>query len=187
MSDQKNPQDTPAKPHDMPAKPRDMIVSSRHLATEEGWPSSEFEYGLILAYNGFARWMGRCTVAAGYSGLTTLEILVLHHIYHRSRKKRLSDICFQLNIEDTHTVNYALKKLQKAKLIEGEKVGKELFYSVTEQGSALCDKYREVREQCLVESLKHIENMPKDLHETATVLRTLSGLYDQASRAASSL
>jgi len=180
MSDPKIPQDTPAKP-------RDMIVSSRHLATEEGWPSSEFEYGLILAYNGFARWMGRCTVAAGYSGLTTLEILVLHHIYHRSRKKRLSDICFQLNIEDTHTVNYALKKLQKAKLVEGEKVGKELFYSVTEEGSALCDKYREVREQCLVESLRHIENMPKDLHETATVLRTLSGLYDQASRAASSL
>jgi predicted MarR family transcription regulator len=177
----------PKSPQDTPAKPRDMIVSSRHLATEEGWPSSEFEYGLILAYNGFARWMGRCTVAAGYSGLTTLEIVVLHHIYHRSRKKRLSDICFQLNIEDTHTVNYALKKLQKAKLVQGNKVGKELFYSTTEEGGALCDKYREVREQCLVESLKHIDGLPKDLHETATVLRTLSGLYDQASRAASSL
>ena len=51
----------------------------------------------------------------------------------------------------------------------------------------MCEKYREVREQCLVENLKHIENLPKDLSETATVLRTLSGLYDQASRAASSL
>ncbi|MDF1609590.1 winged helix DNA-binding protein [Hoeflea sp. YIM 152468] len=180
MTEQKPPQATSTKP-------QDMIVSSRHLATEEGWQSSEFEYGLILAYNGFARWVGRCMVAAGYSGLTTLEILVLHHINHRSRKKRLSDICFQLNIEDTHTVNYALKKLQKAKLVYGNKVGKELFYSVTAEGEALCIKYREVREQCLVDNLKHIENMPKDLRETATVLRTLSGLYDQASRAASSL
>ena len=177
----------PTPPEDTSEKPQGMIVSSRHLATEEGWRSSEFEYGLILAYNGFARWIGRFTVAAGYNGLTTLEILVLHHIYHRSRKKRLSDICFQLNIEDTHTVNYALKKLQKAKLVTGDKVGKELFYSVTKDGEALCEKYREVREQCLVENLKHIENLPKDLSETATVLRTLSGLYDQASRAASSL
>lgn len=177
----------PKNSQDKSAKPQEMIVSSHHLATEDGWRSSEFEYGLILAYNGFARWIGRCTQAAGYSGLTTLEILILHHIYHRSRSKRLSDICFQLNIEDTHTVNYALKKLQKAKLILGDKVGKEIFYSVTGDGEALCEKYREVREKCLVENLKHIDNLPKDLSDTATALRTLSGLYDQASRAASSL
>ncbi|MCY0096045.1 winged helix DNA-binding protein [Hoeflea ulvae] len=168
-------------------RPSDMIVSSRHLATEDGWRSSEFEYGLILAYNGFARWIGRCMVASGYDGLTTLEILVLHHINHRARRKRLADICFLLNIEDTHTVNYALKKLQKAKLIQGDKVGKELFYSTTPEGEVLCDKYREVREQCLVENLKHIETSPDDLRETAAFLRTLSGLYDQAARAASSL
>lgn len=166
---------------------QDMIVSSRHLATEDGWRASEFEYGLILAYNAFSRWIGRCTVAAGYDGLTTLEILVLHHINHRDRRKRLADICFLLNIEDTHTVNYALKKLQKAKLVDGEKVGKELFYHVTREGAELCEKYRAVREKCLVESLKHIESRPEEMRETAALLRTLSGLYDQASRAASSL
>ena len=177
----------PKDPPISPTKPQPMIVSSRHLATEDGWQASEFEYGLILAYNGFARWIGRCMVAAGHDGLTTLEILVLHHTNHRGRRKRLSDICFLLNIEDTHTVNYALKKLQKAKLITGDKVGKELFYSVTKEGEQLCEKYREIREQCLVENLKHIETRPEDLHETAAFLRTLSGLYDQASRAASSL
>lgn len=174
-------------PQKTSAKPQGMIVSSRHLATEDGWQSSEFEYGLILAYNGFARWIGRCMVAAGHDSLTTLEILVLHHTNHRGRRKRLSDICFLLNIEDTHTVNYALKKLQKAKLIQGDKMGKELFYSVTSEGELLCEKYREIREQCLVENLKHIENRPEDLRETAAFLRTLSGLYDQASRAATSL
>jgi len=164
-----------------------MIVSSRHLATEDGWQASEFEYGLIMAYNGFGRWVGKCMAAAGYPGLTTLEILILHHINHRERQKKLSDISFLLNIEDAHTVNYAIKKLQKANLIMGEKLGKEMFYSVTKEGSEACEYYREIRDQCLVDSLKHMHQSPNSLSDTAAVLRTLSGLYDQASRAASSL
>ncbi len=39
---------------------RRRIVSSRHLAEGAGWEVSEFEYGLIIAYNAFSRWMQRC-------------------------------------------------------------------------------------------------------------------------------
>ncbi|MDV4146705.1 transcriptional regulator, partial [Shimia sp. FJ5] len=39
------------------------IVSSRHLAEGEGWEVSEFEFGLIIAYNAFSRWMMRCMAA----------------------------------------------------------------------------------------------------------------------------
>ncbi|AVX04636.1 hypothetical protein MXMO3_02115 [Maritalea myrionectae] len=163
------------------------IVSSRHLASTEGWQLSEFEYGLIIAYNGFSRWMTKCMIASGNPELSPLEILVLHNVNHRERQKRLTDICFLLNIDDSHTVNYALKKLLKAGLIEGEKRGKEMFYSTTTQGFELCDKYREVREQCLLDSLKHLDVDKDQLSEMAAMMRTLSGLYDQASRAASSL
>ncbi|BCH21070.1 hypothetical protein MesoLjLc_08430 [Mesorhizobium sp. L-8-10] len=168
-------------------RPRNMIVSSRHLASEDGWQASEFEYGLIIAYNGFARWVSRCMATAGEQSLTVLEILILHHVNHRARQKRLNDICFLLNIEDTHTVNYALKKLQKAGLIAGEKVGKEIFYRVTPVGESLCEKYREIREECLIDSIKHLDNDPQTLSETAAILRMMSGIYDQASRAASSI
>ncbi|RLQ89170.1 winged helix DNA-binding protein [Notoacmeibacter ruber] len=168
-------------------KPQNLIVSSRHLASEGGWQASEFEYGLIIAYNGFARWVSRCMAATGAPNLAVLEVLVLHHINHRARQKRLTDICFLLNIEDAHTVNYALKKLQKAELVKGEKIGKEIFYSVTDKGEQLCERYREIREQCLIESLKHFENSPQTLSETAAVLRMMSGIYDQAARAASSI
>ena len=95
--------------------------------------------------------------ASGNSELSSLEILILHHVNHREKQKRLADVTFLLNIEDTHTVNYALKKLQKYNLIEGEKRGKELFYKTTKSGADLCNKYREVREQCLLDlSLIHI-------------------------------
>ncbi len=177
----------PEQKKDAIQKPPRRIVSSRHLAEGEGWEASEFEYGLIIAFNAFSRWTTRCMAAAGNPDLTPLEILVLHNINHRSREKRLSDICFLLNIEDTHTVNYALRKLMKQGLIGSEKRGKEVFYSTTKEGAALCTAYREVREQCLLEGLKQLDLSGEELRRMAANLRMLSGLYDQASRAAASL
>ncbi len=163
------------------------IVSSDHLATEDGWQMSEIEFGLIVAYNGFTRWISHCMAAAGNADLGALEILVIHNINHRKRPKRLADICFMLNIEDNHNVNYAIKKLVKHGLVSGEKSGKEILYSTTDDGTALCEKYREIREQCLIDNLPFTQSDGDKLSEVAAKLRTLSGVYDQASRTASSL
>lgn len=163
------------------------IVSSRHLAEGEGWEMSEFEYGMIIGYNAFTRWMQRCIAASGAPDLGSLEILVLHHVNHRGRDKRLTDICFLLNIEDMHTVNYALRKLMKAGYLESEKRGKEVFYRTSSEGRDLCDRYRRIRQQCLLEPLAHGGPDGDALREMAAILRTISGLYDQASRAAASL
>jgi len=162
------------------------IVSSRHLAEGEGWEASEVEYGMIIAYNAFSRWMVRCMSAAGNLDLTPLEILVLHNTNHRERGKRLNDICFLLNIEDTHTVNYALRKLLKMELIVSEKHGKEMFYNASKTGQELCEKYREVRENCLLDGLSSMNLSGEDMRKVAASLRTLSGQYEQASRAAAS-
>lgn len=164
-----------------------MIVSSRHLADGEGWEASEFEFGLIVAFNAFSRWMVKCMAAAGHTDISPLEVLVLHNVNHRGRDKRLSDICFLLNIDDTHTVNYALRKLSKAELIVSEKRGKEVFYSTSGKGASLCEEYRTVRERCLIDGLGRMDISGDDLSAIAASLRALSGQYDQASRAASSL
>ncbi len=163
------------------------IVSSRHLAEGEGWEVSEFEFGLIIAYNAFSRWMTRCMAAAGQPDLSPLDILILHNVNHRDREKRLSDICFLLNIEDSHTVNYALRKLLKVGLLASEKRGKEVFYSTSETGTELCRAYRDIRRQCLLDAVGRTDLSGAELREIAGALRTLSGQYDQASRAAASL
>lgn len=167
--------------------PERRIVSSRHLAEGDGWEASELEYGMIIAYNAFTRWMTRCMAAAGNGDLTALEILVLHNTNHRSREKRLTDICFLLNIEDTHTVNYALRKLLKSELIEAEKRGKEVFYRASDKGAALCETYRKIRKDCFLEGLPRLDMGGNDLRQLAASLRSISGQYDQASRAAASL
>ena len=168
-------------------EPPTPIVSSEHLASEEAWQLSELEYGLIVANNAFQRWMLRCMSASGGADFAPLDVLVLHNVNHRRRPKRLVDICFLLNIEDQHTVNYALKKLMKAGFVSGEKRGKEIFYSTTDEGSDLCRQYREVRERCLTSAFKRLGHSHADVRSAAAMLRIISGLYDQAARAATSL
>jgi len=161
------------------------IVSSSHLVSPRSVELSEFEFGLIVAWNAFSRWAMRCMAAAGRPDLTITDVLVLHHINHRARNKKLADICFVLNYEDTHVVAYSLKKLLTAGLAQGERQGKEVFYSPTAAGEAAVQKYREVRETCLIDNLDTERN--PDIGEMARLLRTMSGLYDQAARAATSL
>jgi len=164
------------------------IVSSSHLADGAAPALSEFEYGLIIAGNAFNRWVVRCMAAAEYPDFNALDVLVVHSVNHRARDKRLADICFVLNIEDSHLVSYALKKLVKAELVEAERRGKETFFRTTAKGAKACARYRAVREPCLVETVKALGNFDEqEIAAVARLLRALSGLYDQAARAAASL
>jgi predicted MarR family transcription regulator len=171
---------------DVAAAPR-LFVSSAHLVSERSRELSEFEFGLILAGNAFDRWVVRCMAAAGLQDLSTLEVLLLHHVNHRARDKKLADIAFMLNIEDTHVVAYSLKKLVALGLLRSQRHGKEVLFSTTARGQQHIARYREVREACLVASLSGADAENAELAQLARFLRRLSGLYDQAARAATSL
>jgi predicted MarR family transcription regulator len=171
----------------MPGQAPTKIVSSNHLVSERSAELSELEYALIMAGNAFNRWMMRCMTAAGAKDMTPIEVSLLHHVNHRERKKKLADICFVLNIEDTHVVTYALKKLVKAGYVQSDKAGKELLFSTTAAGRELCMKYKEVREHCLIEAQVDSGIQNQAIGEAAQLLRNASGLYDTAARAAASL
>lgn len=78
------------------------IVSSRHLADGEGWELSELEFGMIIAYNAFSRWMTRCMTAAGQPDLSPLEILIVHNVNHRAVTSA-SPISASCSTSRTHT------------------------------------------------------------------------------------
>lgn len=170
---------------DLPAAPR--IVFSAHLVSPKSAELSEFEYGMILAWNAFSRWVVRCLAAAGIKDMTTMEVLLLHHVHHRARKKKLADICFMYNIEDTHVVSYSLKKLIAAGLVKTEKSGKEVLYSTTPKGGEVIERYRSVRELCLIPGVVQREHANETLADLAQFLRFLAAHYDQASRAATAI
>lgn len=163
------------------------IVSSAHLVSPRSAEMSEFEFGLIVAGNAFHRWIVHCMSAAGLKDLTPLDVLVLHHVTHRARNKRLADISFIMNVEDTHLINYSLKKLQGLGVVASSKNGKEVTYAATEAGQRFIQRYREIRESCLINALKADDGLNRDIGELARLLRVLSGVYDQAARSAASL
>lgn len=163
------------------------IVSSAHLAAGRMPALSEFEFGLNMLEHAYNRWMVRCMAAAGVPNLSALDVLVLHSVNHRARPKRLADICLVLNVEDTHLVTYALKKLEGLGLVAAGRQGKEKTAAITAEGEAACLRYREIREALLVAPVKEAGLDEKRLSELSALMRVLSGHYDQAARAAASL
>jgi len=131
--------------------------------------------------------VAHCMSAAGLKDLTPLDVLVLHHVTHRARDKRLADICFIMNVEDTHLINYSLKKLQNLGVVASHKSGKEVTYASTDLGRQYVLRYREIRESCLIDALNADDGLNRDIGELARLLRLLSGIYDQAARSAASL
>ncbi len=178
--------EVPGSAKTLPPDPVGPIVSSAHLMVD-GASLSEFEYGMIVANHAFERWMVRCATAAGLTDLAPLDVLVLHSINHRNRPKKIADLCFVLNVEDTHTVTYAIKKLEKQGLLSASRQGKERLLTTSEKGRRACEHYREIREACLISSLRAMGTDTTDVESAARILRTISGYYDQAARAAASL
>jgi predicted MarR family transcription regulator len=163
------------------------IVSSAHLATSSLPALSEIEFALTMANHAFQRWIVRCATAAGLPGLSPMEVLILHLVNHRGRAKSLADICLVLNIEDTHLANYAIKKLAAQALVKTGRAGKEKTVAITEKGARICTIYAEIREALVVQTITQLGHDPQDLSRIAALLRTLSGSYDQAARAAAAL
>lgn len=164
--------------------PLGPVVSSAHLADSSVPEASEFEFGLILASHGFERWMVRAMAAAGMPDMSPLEVLVLHTVRHRGRPKKLADICHVLNVEDTHTVNYAVKKLIRAGLAKDGRAGTEKTVTATEEGEALCTRYGQVRERLLLRAISELGVEPQHLSKLSALLRLMAGQYDQSARAA---
>ncbi|WP_421851891.1 winged helix DNA-binding protein [Oricola sp.] len=165
----------------------DFVVSSAHLA-KSGMPEvSELEFALTMSNHAYHRWMVRCAAAAGAPGLSPLEVLVLHLVFHRDRPKTLADICLVLNVEDTHLVSYAVKKLAGQELVSTGRDGKEKTVSITGRGSAVCTRYGELREQLLISAMQEFGFDGADVSRLAALLRAFSGSYDQAARSAAAM
>lgn len=163
------------------------VVSSAHLADSALPALSEVEFAVTMLGQAYHRWMTRCMIAAGGPAMSPLEVLIVHLVHHRDRPKTLAEVCLILNIEDTHLANYAIRKLTQAGLVRAGRQGKEKTIEITAEGAALCQRYGRIREALLVRSAEQLGYDPDEMSRLAALMRTLSGSYDQASRAAAAL
>ncbi|MBB4099324.1 winged helix DNA-binding protein [Sphingomonas kyeonggiensis] len=161
-------------------------MSSAHLADGAAPALSELEFSLTLAATAYHRWIARCAAATGIA-LAPLEVLILHTVRHRDRPKRLADIALVLDVEDTHLITYAVRKLEKAGLVATRRSGKEKLIGATDAGIDFCAAYRAIREAVLTEPIAADGPEATALAQAAALLRRLSGQYNQAARAAATL
>lgn len=153
-------------------------------ASAESAQLSDLEFAMIVAANGFWKWVVHCAEAAGARGLSALDVLVLHAVNQRARDKRLADICLVLNVEDTHTVAYSLKKLEEQGYVIHQQDGRDRIYAASRDGDALCRKYLDVRETTLVDAFKADDMDFSRLGDTARALTRMARYYSHASRVA---
>lgn len=147
-------------------------------------PITRFEQSLQVLKSAFEQWVKRCGSRAGLGGFASIEIQVLHIIGRAQEPRRIVDICFVLNIEDAHIVNYAVKKLVKGGLVRNQRSGKDVVFTVTPEGAERMADYARIKRQFLVEASATFPGQDIALEELSEKLHLLAAIYEQAARKA---
>jgi predicted MarR family transcription regulator len=168
-------------------------TGKRDAAAERGgWHLAEspaeaelagFEFSLERVIQAFYRWKSDCMAAVADVGLSGHDTSVLNVIRMKDRPKGLSEICRLLNREDSSNIQYAIRKLLKAGLIQktGGASRKGTAYTVTEAGRDATEAYAALRREILLALTGSIEASGENVRQAAHVLDLMTGMYDQAS------
>ncbi len=154
-----------------------------HLATDTHEVGvTELEFAIIRVGAAFERWQSDCLACCFPQSFSGSDTAVLHVIRMHDRTKSISEIGRLLKRDDTSNLQYGIRKLLKAGLIEkaGSSSKKGVTYQVTELGREVTDRYGEFRRELLI-SLTESLSATQDFEGIAKVLNLMSGLYDQAS------
>lgn len=147
---------------------------------------TELELTLTVLWNSVRRWMSQRSNSSEVNGLSELDVFLLHLLVYRNRQLRAIDLAFALSIDDMHLVTYSLKKLQRLGMVESRKIGKEAFYEATDKGREHYEDFHEDRHTYLEPAMAFMPQQGVDIAKVNQFLRALSGMYEQAARAAAS-
>jgi len=141
------------------------------------------EWSLWRLSAAFIRWQGECMSAVAGRPIGGHDTALLHVVAYQDRPKGLSEIARLLGRTDIANVQYALRKLNRLRLIAplAGRSRKDTLYRATAEGTALIEGYRALRRELLV-ALAGSEEA--ELADLDLRLVRLTELYDGASRSA---
>ena len=122
-------------------------------------------------------------------GLSGTDNSVLHIIRMHDRAKSISGVARHLNRDDISNLQYSLRKLTKAGLIEraGRNDSKRsATYKVTDEGTRVSELFAQFRRELLLSLTDSIKDFDADVSIASRILNITSGLYDHASAVAAS-
>ncbi|MBB5448056.1 MULTISPECIES: winged helix DNA-binding protein [unclassified Paraburkholderia] len=165
---------------------------SWHLAKSDAeFKIAEFEWSLIRFYESFTRFVlatGVVTITANVE-LKHQEHVILHVIRMQDRPKTSAMIGRLMNRDDIPNIQYSLRKLEAAGLIEKlqDTSSKTYLYCASDLGIRLTDEYYKVRKEILVQRLGEISDTEEKFERYARFMSLLTGIYDEAARDAATI
>lgn len=146
---------------------------------------AELEYALMRSFEAFGRWQAECLASVVDLATSGPENALLHIIRMNDRPKSIRDLAYMTNREDVPNIQYSLRKLIKAGLVERSGSGRSgVSYDATALGREVTDHYADVRAALLIDAVRHVPDLAQRLEDAARTLELMTGIYAQAARAA---
>jgi predicted MarR family transcription regulator len=159
---------------------------AQHLATNpHEFAVTRFEQGLICAAAAFYRFYG---VLLGREGrvrnISGQDNAILQQIMAASRPLAVTDIARFANRDDIANIQYSLKKLTRAGLIEkaGRTSARETSYVVTDLARHWTQDFLKLRRQLFTDPAAQILDFDDQLEKSANLLNLIAGFYDHGTR-----
>lgn len=149
---------------------------------------TELEFALMRSLEAFNRWVQATDEMVGTPELKPAEHIILHVIRMQNRPKSGPTIARLVNRDDLPNIQYSLRKLETAKLIQKSKenTGKTFTYSISARGVKITDEYSRLRSELLVRSIKSLTEFDSRADDATQLLSMLTGIYEEAARSSSS-
>jgi len=169
----------------LPRKPHGISAQHRwHLAVDDfGIAITDLEYALMRVYQSFSRWQSGCMAGVTGINLSGQENALLHVVRMHDRAKTIKELMHLTNRQDTANVQYELRKLIKAELIEKYGTARSgIYYVATAEGVRVCDEYAELRSQTLLEAARAVPGLEDFALAAAAGLDQLEKVYESSTR-----
>jgi predicted MarR family transcription regulator len=146
---------------------------------------TEVEYALMRSYEAFGRWQAECLATVVEFSASGPENALLHIIRMNDRPKSIRDLAHMTNREDIPNIQYSLRKLMKNGFVSRTGSGRSgVTYEATALGRRVTERYAEIRAALLIDAVARVPDLAARLEDAARTLELMTGIYEQAARAA---
>lgn len=145
---------------------------------------TDYEFAMMAANNGFERFVSQVTRLAGPPELTFTEAVLVHVIRMHETPKDTATIARFLNRDDLPNIQYAVRKLVSAGLVNRRKVGVSTVYEVSDEGREWTDRYAHIRQRVLLDLISRQPDFADTLEQASYSMFLMAGLMDASFRRA---
>lgn len=145
----------------------------------------DFQHGAICFIEAFNRHISNQLIrVTGNSNFSAQDCVILHAIRLGERPKSLPDIQHFTNRTDLANIQYSVRKLIQAELIERVPgtATRGAIYRVTDYGRKVTDEYVKARREAIAMIGQDPQTLIAELNAATRVMLRLTGTYDHAAR-----